>query len=327
VELPPDLRQALEAEAMPVPLGRLAARAGRLSAGYRRGEGTGAADAEAAGAYAAHRMPATFAAVRAALAQVAETRPGFAPHSLFDAGAGTGAAAWAAADLWPSLARTQMLERSRAMAALGRRLQAAADHPALRTATWQRADLAGDWATPPADLAVIAYALGEVPADGRERLLERLWQVATDTLVVVEPGTPAGFAVVRNARSHLLGRGGHLLAPCPHARGCPMAEGDWCHFAARLSRTSLERRVKGAALGHEDEKFAFVAVGRLPAGRPASGRVLRHPQTRPGHVRLRLCTPAGLADVTVARSDKERYRVARHLDWGSSVPWGDDATP
>jgi ribosomal protein RSM22 (predicted rRNA methylase) len=109
------------------------------------------------------------------------------------------------------------------------------------------------------------------------------------------------------------------VAPCPHAGECPMAGADWCHFAARAPRSALHRRVKGGELGHEDEKFSFVAAAREPAP-PVAGRVLRHPRVRGGHVLLQACTPEGLARLTVARSDGARFRAARDLRWGDPLP-------
>ena len=53
-------------------------------------------DRRAAEAYAAVRMPATFAAAARAIAAGAERLPGFEPASLLDLGAGPGATSWAA---------------------------------------------------------------------------------------------------------------------------------------------------------------------------------------------------------------------------------------
>ena len=35
--------------------------------------------------------------------------------------------------------------------------------------------------------------------------------------------------------------GANILAPCPHARPCPLAAPDWCHFSARVARSRLHR--------------------------------------------------------------------------------------
>src|SRR5262252_6056802 len=95
-DLPEELRLALARDVADVPTDRLRAAVSRLVAAYRSGtppEAPVLAGSVEAAAYAAYRMPATYAAVRAALAQVPD---GFAPRALADLGGGTGAAAWAA---------------------------------------------------------------------------------------------------------------------------------------------------------------------------------------------------------------------------------------
>ena len=75
-------------------------RAAKLSAVYRDG-GTSAGIANVADglAYLVTRLPATYAASRAAFARLGEAMPGFSPLRLLDIGAGPGTAAWAAASI------------------------------------------------------------------------------------------------------------------------------------------------------------------------------------------------------------------------------------
>ena len=142
-------------------------------------------------------------------------------------------------------------------------------------------------------------------------------------MVLVEPGTPDGYLRVREARDQLVAAGLQILAPCPHSDACPIEPGaDWCHFAARVSRSSLHRQVKGGSLGYEDEKFAYVAATRFPApDSETTSRVTRHPQTRKGQVLLDLCTPdEGLTRRTLTKRHGPLYRAARDTAWGDSWP-------
>ena len=136
-------------------------------------------------------------------------------------------------------------------------------------------------------------------------------------LVIVEPGTPAGAARVQRARARLIEQGASVAAPCPHADACPLASDDWCHFAARVNRSSLQRRLKRGSLGYEDEKFSYIAVTRGSAD-PCAARVLRRPHREPRRVALRLCTADGLRESLVTRREGERYRAARKTRWGDS---------
>jgi ribosomal protein RSM22 (predicted rRNA methylase) len=153
-----------------------------------------------------------------------------------------------------------------------------------------------------------------LPADAAN-LIAAAWEATRKVLCVIEPGTPAGFGRIRSLRNELLQRGGHMVAPCPHAAECPMTGDDWCHFAARVERSSIHRRVKGGTLGFEDEKYSYVVVSKAPVV-PAPARIIRHPQHRAGYVELRLCTTDGLRDATVSRKHKSEFRPAKKSGWG-----------
>lgn len=326
MQLPPALHLAIQNSLQGIAQADLQAAAASLSQRYRTGHG--AADGPPSGryvaaplaalAYAAYRMPATYAAVCAALSALAARFPDWQPRSLLDVGAGLGAALWATATTWEDLGHAEMIESAPAMLHLGRQLAARSPHLAISSAHWHAADLLGAWHSQPHDLVTATYVLGELPVSGRTRLITQLWQQSSHALLLVEPGTPQGWAIIRAAREQLRAAGAYVVAPCPHQDGCPLAADDWCHFAQRVARTKLQRSVKGAALGYEDEKFAYIAVARRP-GLPINARLLRHPQIRSGHIELRLCTPNGLRTTTITRSDREQWRVARGASWGDVI--------
>ncbi len=328
MQLPQDLRQALDAVALSLPPQEISSAAQDLSRRYREGRAPGRAPfvrtAKDVAAYAAVRLPATFAAIDAALRHARDALPGWQPGSLLDVGAGPGTALWAAVDVFQGLRQATLLERDPEMAALGRMLAARSNSPVLPSAQWVQADLIGAWDAQPADLVTAAYVVGELPDGARDDLVARLWQKTLGLLVLVEPGTPAGFQRILRARDQLLRAGAQVAAPCPHGDACPMAGGDWCHFAQRVERSRVHRQAKGGDLSYEDEKFSFVGLSRI-AAQPAAGRVIRHPQARGGHVHLEVCSPHGLEHTVVSRRDGPRYRIARSLSWGSPLPSPDDA--
>lgn len=279
-----------------------------------------------AAAYAVARMPATTAAVADALRRARETGAlDPEPQTLLDVGGGTGAALWAAAEALPDLREATVLERDAAMTDVARRLAGAATHAAIRDASWRQADLTAATALPPADIAIAAYSLGELPSAALPAVVARL-AAAAPVVIVVEPGTPRGFATVLAARTALLEQGRHLAAPCPHDDTCPMTgTPDWCHVASRLARSPAQRRAKGASAGHEDEKSSYLVATRRPPHR-AAARVVRHPQLRTGLVLLDLCTrDRGLTRVTVSRRQGSTYRSARAVRWGDG--WEPELSP
>src|SRR5206468_8559211 len=156
-------------------------------------------------------------------------------------------------------------------------------------------------------------------SDAEQRALaELMWEKARDTLLVVEPGTPAGYDRIIALREHLIALGAHVAAPCPHDDKCPLAAPDWCHFTQRLQRSRAHKQVKGAELPFEDEKFAYVALTRAPvATRPS--RVLAQPDLSKVEVTAKLCTPEGLALTKVPRRAKADYANARRWRWGDVV--------
>jgi ribosomal protein RSM22 (predicted rRNA methylase) len=314
MQLPPSLRAAIDRELEGIALADLARAADTLSQRYRAEVQDGRlhlADEMAARAYLTTRLPATFAAISAALVTVAEPRPDFAPRSVLDVGAGPGTATWAAAQRWDSLEDSTLVDASPAIRAVGERLGLP-----LGRATWIAGRFDATLGLSPHDLVLLAYVLDELPESARASLVEQLWALTGDTLLVVEPGTPAGWQRILHARDLLIRAGAHILAPCPHAKACPLAAPDWCHFSARVARSRLHREAKGGTVPWEDEKFIYVAASRHPRAH-ATARVLAPPQTSKFAVTLKLCEPSGQAvERTVEKRTGAAFKQARKLDWG-----------
>ncbi len=275
-------------------------------------------------AYAAYRMPATFEAVRSALAALRAAAPEWAPATYTDIGGGTGAASWAVAEAWEDEGgpRTTVLDWAEPALALGRELAGASGVPALAGAEWRRARISSAIRIDSTDLVTVSYVLKELTAQDRAAVVAEAARAA-QAVVIVEPGTPDGYARIIEARTRLIEAGMTVAAPCPHSADCPIEPGtDWCHFAARVSRSSLHRQVKGGSLAYEDEKFSYVAATRFPVT-PATARVTRKPQIRKGLVLLDLCTakePEALGRETVTKRHGLRYRAARDAAWGDEWP-------
>jgi ribosomal protein RSM22 (predicted rRNA methylase) len=316
--LPPELKAALEARLKGVSRGEAAARAAAISKTYRDGGGSGAIKSETdALAYALARMPATYAAVTASLNALAEIRPDFSPETLLDVGAGPGTAAWAAAEAFPSLKRFSLIDGNDALRALA--LDLARDSARLSDLKYEKGEArAALGEAVPADLVVASYVIGELSEHERERLAEAMWAKTRETLVIVEPGTPAGYARIIALRQRLIAQGAHVTAPCPHDQNCPLTSPHWCHFAQRLPRSQAHKQVKGAELAFEDEKFSHVVLSRAPVARHPA-RVLAQPLVGKAEISAKLCTPAGLVMTKVPRRDKTGYARARRWRWGDAV--------
>lgn len=303
MQLPKELQWAIDRLFEKVSLASLRKTREALTHLYQEQGRSRFSDQEILLAYLGARLPATYAAAHKALQKVS------LQGHLLDLGAGPGTASWAAADLFPGLEKITLIEPHQEAIALGKIL--AQNHPFLSRAVWMQQTLSDP--LPRADAAILSYALGELPDP--ERAIAQCWD-AVSTLILVEPGTPKGFQRINKAREQLIDLKGHLIAPCPHAQRCPMQEGDWCHFSARLERSRTHRLLKGGSLGYEDEKFCYLIAAKSK-GPPFSHRLLRHPVKQEGHMRLKLCTDRGSVEEKIfSRKDRALYRQARKSEWG-----------
>ena len=302
----------------------LSARSSALSDAYRAGRCSSAVDVAA---YMAVRVPATFAACRRVMAEVAALAPGFHPESVLDVGAGPGTATWASLAQWPGLKTATLLEPEDALADVAQHLSGESGIAVLESARLVRQHLQGLDAQERAGLVLASYVLAELPLDRIGQVARDLWQRAGQALVLIEPGTPQGFARIREARDTLIASGAVIAAPCTHGNACPMAGSDWCHFKVRLARSRQHMHAKGATVPFEDEAFSYVVAMRHPL-RPSDTspnklgesevfhRVLAPPQVSKVAVRLKLCGPDGLTDRVIPARDRPGYKRAKKLLWG-----------
>ncbi len=264
-DLPAELKAALDARLQGLSRNDAAARAARISQTYRDGGGSGAIRSEAdALAYALARMPATYAAVTASLNALGGIKPDFAPKGLLDVGAGPGTATWAAAEAFSSLTDFTLLDANNALRALALDLFHGSSR--LSNARYAHREARAALAdSEPADLVVASYMIGEVDDHERTALAALMWAKTRDTLLIVEPGTPVGYARILALRAQLIASGAHVAAPCPHDGPCPLIAPDWCHFTQRLPRSQAHRQIKGAEVPYRGREI------RLSRADPRAG--------------------------------------------------------
>ena len=136
-------------------------------------------------------------------------------------------------------------------------LELGREHARLAAMTCRRDPNALDEAEP-ADLVIASYLIGEVGEAERRTLAERLWAKARDTLLVVEPGTPAGYERIIELRAQLIAAGAHVAAPCPHDEKLPALQrptgaisANVCRGCAHIFKSrepSFRSRMKSSAM-------------------------------------------------------------------------------
>jgi len=246
--------------------------------------------------YVACRMPATYAVMQHVLAPLCIS-------SLLDIGAGPGTSSWV---LDPQIKLT-CVEHDADFIRLAHDLGA--------HGTWEHKKAQDYIPQDLVDTVLFSYSLGEM----RSFSLAPFWNICTQHLVVIEPGTPQGWQTILQARDELLHLGGYVWAPCGHSKACPLSPPDWCHFGIKLERSELHRHLKQASLNFEEEKFIYLIMGKHP--KETASRILRAPQKRTGHVHLKLCSSQGLELITIGKKHKELYRLARDASWGDIFPY------
>lgn len=286
------------------------ANAGKLTEAYRHGRSSAQIDLAA---YLTSRMPATYAAIRRVFDGVGD----FVPRSILDVGAGPGTASWAALARWPALEQITMVEADARFVALAGVLAKASEIPVLARATITKARL--DAFETKADLVIAAYVFAEFEERAAGEAALKLWAQCKAMLVIIEPGTPRGFARIRNARAALLDAGAHMIGPCTHENTCPMSGKDWCHFTQRLARSREHMHAKSATVPFEDEKFSWLAVASEKCDL-AAARIIAPPVTTKISITLNLCTAGGLTMQQIASRDKQAYKLAKKLEWGDVLP-------
>jgi ribosomal protein RSM22 (predicted rRNA methylase) len=318
--LPAGLAAAIAAQLESRPRKALAESARRLSETYRGRKPTSDAirDETDALAYALTRMPATYAAVAAALGRFAAEQPDFAPTSVLDVGCGLGAASYAACAVWPGVDAIEMVDRSRAFLTLAGTLAAGSGAAAVAGAQITASDLTRLPDAPTAhDLVVVAYALTELADKDLASVAAALWARTGGALVIVEPGTPRDHGRLMDVRAGLIAAGATILAPCPNLAPCPLAAPDWCHFSVRLPRSREHKLLKGADAPFEDEKFSYIVAAR--SGEQAPARILAPARRGKAGTTLKLCATGGLSEIFLPKRDKARYEWIRKKDWGDAL--------
>jgi ribosomal protein RSM22 (predicted rRNA methylase) len=328
MQLPSYLRYTLETIAGTFSRPELERASLLISERYRRVEKAdsmlGITSAAEAVAYGATRLPATYAAASKALEALKCCLPDFTPVSALDVGAGPATALFAALEHWPSITALALIEPNQHLLTLGKKLLQES-HPTLQS-LWQQAEITSlALAQKQHDLVLAGYVLNEIEQEkGKEAAIatiKKLWQATAGALVVIEPGTPAGYATLMYVRDWLIGEGAYLAAPCTHTAPCPLAAQmpqKWCHFSVRVERSKLHRQLKhDATLPYEDEKFMYIAATRKPPLVPAY-RLIGHPRgTR--LVEADVCSSVGeVKHLTIAKSHPQ-HKAFRKAEWGDGV--------
>ncbi|MCH9612193.1 MAG: hypothetical protein S4CHLAM102_06780 [Chlamydiia bacterium] len=310
-----ELTEALESFLATADSNQLLEAGQALSQSYLSNSFTGFTSEAMRMAYLAARMPATVGVIEWVLSRVGA----IAPSSIVDVGSGPWSVLWALhhRGALGGVKKCQFYEKDAAFTDLARKLWPYAhvkpfDIEVASTFVPKEEQ---------ADLVTASYVLNELDEKEAMTLAQSLWKQTSQTLILIEPGTPAHYEKMMRIRRTLIADGANLLLPCPHLNECPLLQsgkGDWCHFRTRVSRSSLHRKIKGGALGYEDEKFTYLVFSRSQA-HTHQATLLKKPLLLKNRIQLDLCTKQGIEQRSVTKKERDLYREARRWKGGEGL--------
>ena len=317
MKIPELLENEIEEKLNHIKLTELKQYASKLSEKYMSQERTGETllntEIEAL-AYSIMRMPATYGAVYTALKHILE-RIDFNIQSVFDIGAGTGAATWAISELLETK-NIQCFEKEQVMLELGKFFMN--QNPKLKDVSWNYMDIVEDRLDIKADLVVTSYMLNEIKPENRKSVIDKLIKSSNHIVLMIEPGTPEGFKNIKEVQKIAIENGLHIIAPCTFQGICPLPDDDWCHSIVRMERTKVHKVLKNADLPYEDEKFSYIAISKENYNNMGI-RILRHPMIEKGKVTLKVCHNGKIEEMVVTKKDKELFKMVKKKKCGDLI--------
>jgi len=314
MKIPYELETKIEHEIENVKLNELREVAQKLSDRYmnekRVGQSLVNKDLEVL-AYAIIRMPATFCAINKALE---ETLKRYEPEidTVLDIGAGTGAGEWAILNNL-NIKQFICIEREEKMRELGQKLLSD-----FKNISWKNQDIVKQEITDTADLTIVSYMINELDDGLKEDVIQNILNVFNKIVIFIEPGTPEGFNNIRKIQKLAIEKNLNILAPCTSQEECKLPNEDWCHSIVRVERNKIHKFVKNAEVPYEDEKFSYIAISREKIDNSGS-RILRHPITSSGFIKLKLCTNGNIEEKTFTKRDKEIFKKVKKLKCGDLI--------
>jgi ribosomal protein RSM22 (predicted rRNA methylase) len=165
-------------------------------------------------AYTVGRMISSYSALVRILSEVKKRIPHYNPTSMLDFGTGPGTAIWASRYLWP-ITHASAVDLSKSMLSIAANIASSVfkmdsfeikRHLTLTNQTYP--------------LVVSSFALTELSSDSyRGQIIDALWKSCSDTLVLVDRGTPLGFEAIVKARDQIVKKSSeknedcHIVAP------------------------------------------------------------------------------------------------------------------
>jgi ribosomal protein RSM22 (predicted rRNA methylase) len=275
-------------------------------------------------AYIALRAPATYAQIYSALLQVTERLPDWKPVTVLDIGCGPGTGVWAAKTLLPSLQTAVCVDCEKAFLDVGMQISKTSQLPIA--IEWQRQQIK-NWietnASTTYDLIIVANVFNELSTEVFERLIRQVVKRSSGIVLIVEPGTSAGYNIIQTISKTVLPTE-TLIAPYIHS--FVESTDYWIHFPQKFKRPEFQRRIRQSmregtlmASDWEEAKYSFVAFGKMPPQKEIWGRCVEPVEKQKGFLTVPVLTKDGVTTIRILKRNKQEYRFAKELRWGECI--------
>lgn len=276
-------------------------------------------------AYLGLRFPATYAQIASALTHIQERIPGFQPKSVLELGCGPGTGIWAAKSIWSSIASATGLDQEQLFLTLAEEIHY--DSKMNLDTKWIKSSIL-KWITTEDkttyDLIIIANVFNELTDEERDRIMEKISAHSSGIVVLIEPGTTVGNAIVQKV-AQTISTTQHLIAPYINNTFVTSDE-YWIHFSQRLQRPEFQRRIRQSmrdsalmASDWEDAKYAFVAWGNIPDEKKIWGVCIGKIEKLKGFLLVPVLTAESIVKARVLKRNNAVYNFAKNIRWGETL--------
>ncbi len=277
-------------------------------------------------AYLALRFPATFAQTASALSQIQERIPSWKPKNVLELGCGPGTGIFAAKSIWPSIKTATGLDSEQLFLTLGEEIHY--DSKMHLDITWVKSTILKWTASEDRvtyDLIIVANVLNELTDEEREQLVQKISQRSSGVVILLEPGTTFGNAIIRNA-AHTVSATQRLIAPYVNNTFIESDDEHWIHFSQRLQRPEFQRRIRQSmrdsslmASDWEDAKYSYVAWGNIPEEKSFWGQCIGRIEKLKGFLTIPVLTAEGVVNARVLKRNKAEYNYVKNIRWGEML--------
>ena len=160
-------------------------------------------------AYTVGRLMNSYSALVRIFSEMHKRIPDFTPSSILDFGTGPGTAIWASKSIWP-IEDAAAIDISKSMLSIASHIASAVFK--MKTFEVKRHLTPTNQTFP---LVVSAFTLSEISSEAfRSQIIDALWKSCSDTLVLVDRGTPLGFETILKARNQILTKSKETGSDC-----------------------------------------------------------------------------------------------------------------